>query len=166
MTPRTAIKLLPVFTATLWLAACATAEAGPSDPPRRVAEACTQIMGLRIGETHFDECAGSLADTLARKATQAAALQNAEACDETQRGSPQFSFCLLRREDAQSVPLPEDATPLAIDLPRKSFFVLSPEETAAREKFACAALGIDADGALFSSCVGHLDTALDDESLQ
>jgi hypothetical protein len=169
MTPFTLTKLLPLFSAAtaFCLVSCASVAAERA-PPTRIEQACAQIMGLRKGEAQFGDCVDSLSDTLGRKSRVEATDAIAQACDETMRGTASFSFCVLGREKALTLPsaIEADNAPLAFDGPRKSFFNLLPAETEEREKYACAALGVDADTGLFSICVNDLDARLSEEPLR
>jgi hypothetical protein len=99
-----------------------------------VDQTCTQVMGLRRGETYFAACQESLA--------QALSARNAGL--------------------AMAVPA-DQAQPLAIAYSGteagKSFYDVAPTMRWNRERYACARLGLRPRSTSFDQCVSGLDGA-------
>jgi len=130
-----------------------------------VATTCSQVMGLRSGETYFAACKESLSQSLATKADG----QAIAAADNTCRqqglvsGTAAFSICVLDNENTGSG---APTSPMAsvnfsgMSTERgKSFYEVAPVMRWNRERYACAQLGLIPGNAAFGQCITNLDGA-------
>lgn len=163
-------KLLFVLVFAPALAACAVFPSGAQNvSPKQTAAieaTCNKVMRLPPG-AEFGACVSSLSDS-------AAALKNAEsanraydACEQAglKRETPEFSRCVLDRENAQNGPnistgpaTKLDAAFIApVDANQDSYFASSFSVRHRREQYACAQLGLEPNTGAFTSCVSNLD---------
>ena len=152
-----------------------------SSQAARVGAICQNVMGLspdeppiwgdaiigdphlERGASHYQACVTVLSDSLqTRRSVDLAAEADADCrAKGNLPDSPGLAECALRSEEARSPSAPTsnmqlEATPVDERLrskPAGSMFVASSGETTRREKFACAALGLEPPYGAFSNCV-------------
>lgn len=163
-------KLLFVLVLAPALAACAIfPSATQSVPPKQAAAietTCDKIMRLPPG-AEFSACVSSLSDSAAALASAEYANWAYDACEHAglKRETPEFSRCVLDRENAQKdtgnpsgAASKLDAAFIApVDSNQDSYFASSPSVRHRREQYACAQLGLEPNTGAFTSCVGNLD---------
>jgi len=151
----------------------------------RVGEICKNVMGLspdeppiwgdaiigdphlERGASHYQGCVTVLSDSLQSLETlDLAARADADCRSKGELpNSPGLAECALQSEETTSPSTTKSAealavTPVAESLRSKpvgSMFFASPGETLRREKFACAALGLEPPYGAFSNCVKDLE---------
>ena len=132
---------------------------------------CTRVMRLREGEAEFDGCVSDLSDTAARQIQYARAIQAYNACTAAglKRKTPEFSRCVLGRENAEqaantsapdAVPYLDVADVKSADSNPDSYYAASFDVRRRREQYACAQLELEPDTRPFVNCVNNLDTDL------
>ena len=126
---------------------------------------CASVMRLQSGEAHFQGCLESLSRSLAGLGQSRAAQDAHEAC--LKRGlqprSPDLATCTLTLADSGAGPetLPVGAAaPATIPGGRRSFFMASNSDRRARERMACALLGLDPTRDGFQGCVADLQATM------
>jgi hypothetical protein len=163
-------KLLFIVVFAPALAACAIfPSAAQSVSPKQTAAieaTCDKVMRLPPG-AEFGACVSSLSDSAAALASAEFANKAYDACEQVglKRETPEFSRCVLDRENAQKGSgNPSDVaskldtafiTP--VDSNQDSYFASTPNVRHRREQYACAQLGLEPDTGAFTSCVGNLD---------
>jgi len=155
-----------------------------ADQFSRVSQICQTVMGLSPDEplssgtwlgndrldydtSHYRGCVLSLSDSL-QSVVDAQVTQRA---DENCRarglkpGSADLALCVLRSVNSHPDSAPTQAsevtaTPISslVTPAKRSFFTVSPHETARREQAACAALGLSPAEGAFKGCVRQLDS--------
>jgi hypothetical protein len=158
ITPAQAAAALVGGVALASLSACATAQTYgpptlPADQSAQVAQLCRTVIRVEPGEEHYVGCVDSLTASLT-SAAQARAMQRArnECLDKgLAPASPELAECVLGAAD----PRPGSAAQSS-----RSYFYASNDEVRRREQVSCARLGLEPEGATFSSCVADLAAAL------
>jgi hypothetical protein len=128
-----------------------------------VAATCSQVMGLRPGETYFAACKESLSQSLAAKVED----QALAAADNTCRqqglvpGTAAFSTCVLDDEGAGSQASSSGMASVQFagmsTESGKSFYEVAPVMRWNRERYSCAQLGLIPGNAAFGQCITNLD---------
>ena len=157
------------------LTACAAYQGSASAlPPQRtvaVEATCTNVMGLTKGEAEFAGCVSSLSSAVAEQLQAAVTNRAYRACEESglQRETPEFSRCVLNRENsrlASDVPQVNPVSRIDADYAKpadgdsESYFRMTFNQRHRREQYSCAGLGLDPGTGSFVSCVDNLDTTL------
>lgn len=150
----------------------------------RVAGICQNVMGLSPTErltggnwlgndkldywtSHYRGCIASLSDSLQSARDTEVVQQAEERCRAKglQSGSPDLALCVLQTANAHPEPADTAAvasgqTPVGTGgenlTAAGSYYFASPHETARREQFACAALGLSPAQPDFKTCVQQL----------
>jgi hypothetical protein len=159
-----ATLIIPLLAAA---AGCASAEPLTNQQTDLVSAACTQIMGLRPGETYYADCKESLGNSLATKISSTQTVRGMDDCSRRglAEGSPAFSACVLEQQDSEPV-RNAVAQPVVLTYPRdelksgKSYYNVSNEVHWKREQYSCAQLGLTPGTNGFQHCVVSLDAAL------
>ena len=133
-----------------------------------VHQICQTVIRVQPGESEFDGCVSSLADSVESASRGRAVAQARDVCFEQglKPGSADLSLCLLRAADTMpgpgTVDLPGTASVATADDPRSanSYFAVSPDTKFRREQQACARLGFDPAFAAFANCVANLQSTL------
>jgi hypothetical protein len=169
--PRTAAVLACALAFTN-IAASAAAGPYPYNPDRldqtqlgQIGRACQAVVGVQPPESRYFACVGSLSDS-ARNVGRGRALHQAENdClrKGLRTGSPDLDVCVVQSAREGGAPPPELAMSRPMEEPglSKSYPYASQREVHRREELSCARLGLDPAGGAFASCVGGLDSALD-----
>jgi hypothetical protein len=134
-----------------------------------VRQACQSVIRVQPGESYFEGCVSSLADSLESASRARAVAQARDVCFALglKPRSADLSLCLLKAADTKPGPdaeLPDTAS-MAIgvaDDPQssKSYFAVSSDTKIHREQEACARLGFDPAYAAFANCVANLQSTL------
>jgi hypothetical protein len=137
-----------------------------ADQSSLVDAACTNVMGLRPGESYFANCRETLARSLDRKSAAAATVMAAADCRNDPVGSPAMSVCMLDEESktgagqAAAVSQPVNLAYAADTLKSgRSFYDVTPSVRWNRERYSCAQLGLMPNSGLFMQCVAGLEGA-------
>lgn len=152
------------------LAACASGPSAAQNATLKQTAAieatCTKVMRLPPG-AEFGACVSSLSDSVAARIDADYANRAYDACGQTglKRETPEFSRCVLDRENAQkgtgappaSAATLDAALVTPVDSNQDSYFASSFNVRHRREQYACAQLGLEPDTGAFTSCVGNLD---------
>ncbi len=143
---------------------------GKTGAEQLVRQACQSVIRVQPGESQFDGCVSSLADSLESANRGRAVAQARDVCfaQGLKPRSADLSLCLLTAADAKPGPdaieLPDTASMMtgAADDPQssKSYFVVSSDTKIHREREACARLGFDPAFAAFANCVANLQSSL------
>jgi hypothetical protein len=165
------LRKLALFAALLMVLSCAPFQQASAnnglnaEQSSLVDAACTNVMGLRPGESYFANCRETLARSLDRKSAAAAMVAAAADCRNNPMGSAAMSVCML---DAQSkagarqtaVSQPVNLAYAADTLKSgRSFYDVTPTTRWNRERYSCAQLGLMPDSGLFSQCAAGLEGA-------
>lgn len=143
----------------------------PADPPWDSDSSVNPFLGPVIN--HYQACIASLSDTVLA-AKRAAALARAETRCQAEVASPSrrgLSTCVVRSlPDDPAKAAPADALTRAASVtpaipPKKPWVAASPVEASRRAELACAHLGLDPAFGLFDSCVTHLRTSMNLQTL-
>jgi hypothetical protein len=130
-----------------------------------VAATCSQVMGLRPGETYFAACKESLSQSLAAKAEGQALANAGNNCRQQGLvpGTAAFSICVLDNESpgAGTTSSPMASVKFAGTSMQsgKSFYEVAPVMRWNRERYSCAQLGLIPGSAAFGECITSLDGA-------
>lgn len=125
-------------------------------------------MRLDKGEAHWYGCVSSLSNSLAVQFRAARRVVALNGCAQAglNRGTPDFSRCVLDRESARvafDMPQPRPADQLdaplikAADNNPKDYLQSTFALRHSREQHSCAALGLMLNSASFAQCVADLD---------
>ena len=158
------ITLIPLLATA---AGCASAAPLTNQQTDLVSATCSEIMGLRRGETYYANCQESLGNSLASKIDTEQKVRSMDDCSHRglAEGSPSFSACVLEQQDAEPA---NNAMvqPIALNYPRdelksgKSYYNVSNSIHWKREQYSCAQLGLTPGTNGFQHCVVSLDAAL------
>jgi hypothetical protein len=169
--PRTAATLACALAFT-GIAASAAAGPYPYNPDRldqaqlgQIGRACQAVVGVQPPESRYFACVGSLSDS-ARNVDRGRALHQAQNDCLTKGfrpGSPDLDVCVVQSARDGGAPRPELAMSRPMEEPglSKTYPYASQREVHRREELSCARLGLDPASSAFASCVGGLDSALD-----
>ncbi len=156
------IMLLPA-------AACAAgapdaADASPSQIAA-VKAACTRIIRLEKGQAQWAGCVEDLSQTVAHQNQDGLVISDIRNCQSAglQRGTPEFSNCMLAHQDDASPQRTAflDASRIkASDDDSRSYFSAPFGLRRHREGYACAAIGMEPGSAGFQDCVNNLASEL------
>jgi hypothetical protein len=168
--PRTAAALVCALAFT-GIAASAAAGPYPYNPDRldqaqlgQIGRACEAVVGVQPPESRYFACVGSLSDS-ARNVGRGRALHQAQndCLRKGLRPGPDLDVCVVQsaREGGASPPELAMSRPMEEPGRSKTYPYASQREVHRREELSCARLGLDPAGGGFASCVGGLDSALD-----
>ena len=141
---------------------------GKKGTERLARQVCQSVIRVQPGESHFDGCVSSLADSLENVSRARTVTQARDACFAQKPNSVNLNLCLLKaadtRPDPDAIELPDTASVLAgiADDPQssKSYFAATPDTKFRREQQACARLGFDPAFGAFANCVANLQSTL------
>jgi hypothetical protein len=155
------------------LAACASSGASAasltSSDVSLVNAACTEIMGLRSGESYYQMCQESLGNSLAGKIGGEQTVRSTEECRQQglSEGSAAFSACVLDKQNTEHVSANTSSLqPVHLSYPRdelrsgESYYNVPNAVHWKREQYSCAQLGLTPGSGAFQHCVVSLDAAL------
>ncbi len=131
---------------------------------------CQSVIRVQPGESEFEGCVSSLANSMESVSRNRAVAQARDACfaQRLTPGSAVLNLCLLRAADTKldpaTIELPDIASATAgiADDPQftKSYFAVTPDAKFRREQQACARLGFDPAFGAFANCVADLQSTL------
>jgi hypothetical protein len=129
---------------------------------------CTNVMGLRNGESYFFDCQDSLANSLARKIAAESMGVAGGTCREKglAEGSAALSVCMLDEESKAASQRNVTAQPVSLAYANgplengKSYYGVTPTVRWHRERYSCAQLGLMPNSGLFGECVASLEGEL------
>ena len=167
----TALMLLSSAQASM--AGSATADI---PPPAQIAQArtlCSEIVEVHPGDSRFDGCVASLADSLQRARQEHAVIQARGVCFARglKPGSFDLALCLLQAAKASPVSAaadpPDELTASAKkeDPTAPSYTSPSLGTVSDKEQQACARTGFDPAFGAFANCIADLQSALQNTDL-
>ncbi len=167
-------KLLP-FMALPMILSCAPFQQAAADnglAPEQsslIDATCTNVMGLRKGESYFADCQDSLTQSMVRKISAETMAVAGDTCRGRglAEGSAAMAVCMLDEESrAKSQRITAPAQPVSLAYANgplesgKSYFGVPPTVRWHRERYSCAQLGLMPNSGLFGECVASLEGEL------
>jgi hypothetical protein len=130
-----------------------------------VSATCTNVMGLRKGESYFADCQDSLAHSLARRVAAYSMAASEDGCRHQglPAGSAALATCTLDSQTGGRM-APLTPQPIAFSTEAteagKSYYDVTNGVRFQRERYSCAQLGLMPNSGLFGECVTSLEGAL------
>jgi hypothetical protein len=128
-----------------------------------VRQACTDVMGIRLGFAEFDACADSLAQTV-RVLNQARLVSQANAHCEREGlalGTAELAKCVVLSKEKLEASESGGLAPLLTSRPaERSYWSASLSQQSQRMELSCAHLGLHPASPGFGQCVTNLRTAM------
>jgi hypothetical protein len=127
---------------------------------------CTNVMGLRKGESYFAECQDSLAHSLARRVAAYGIAAGEDACRHQglPEGSAALATCTLDNQTGGQIAPPLAPVPISFSTEAikagKSYYDVTNDVRFQRERYSCAQLGLMPNSGLFGQCIASLEGAL------
>ena len=164
------VALVPMVAACTVLQVAAQEKNITPQQTAAIQTTCSKVMRLREGQPEFIACVSSLSNSLAYAAVSDYAADAYLGCTKTglRRGTPEFSRCVLDREnnarDNGHSPSGANRFDAAYVTPADSssddYFRTTNQMRQRREQYACAQLGLEPNSEPMLTCAHNLDTAI------